>query len=133
MIRRPPRSTRTDTLFPYTTLFRSNHRRAAYGQRASYEELSIAPVPLEARDCPDKALVKAAKADWDKALKLGEKHGFRNAQTPVIAPTGTIGLVMDCDTTGIDPAFAIVKFTKLAGGGYIQIINRAVPERTNNR
>src|SRR3546814_1933471 len=83
-----------------------NHRRAAYGQRASYEELSIAPVPLEARDCPDKALVKAAKAAWDKALKLGEKHGFRNAQTTVIAPTGTIGLVMDCDTTGIEPDFA---------------------------
>src|SRR3546814_330050 len=100
----------------------------AYGQRASYEELSIAPVPLEARDCPDKALVKAAKAAWDKALKLGEKHGFRNAQTTVIAPTGTIGLVMDCDTTGIEPDFAIVKFKKLAGGGYFKIINRAVPE-----
>src|SRR3546814_4212191 len=80
-----------------------NHRRAAYGQRASYEALSTAPVPLQAHDCPDKALVKAAKGAWDKALKLGEKHGFRNAQTTVIAPTGTIGLVMDCDTTGIEP------------------------------
>ena len=105
-----------------------NHRRAAYGQRASYEELSIAPVPLEPRDCPDKALIKAAKNAWDKALKLGEKHGYRNAQTTVIAPTGTIGLVMDCDTTGIEPDFAIVKFKTLAGGGYFKIINRTVPE-----
>jgi ribonucleoside-diphosphate reductase alpha chain len=105
-----------------------NHRRAAYGQRASYEELSIAPVPLEPRDCPDKALIKAAKTAWDKALKQGERFGFRNAQTTVIAPTGTIGLVMDCDTTGIEPDFAIVKFKKLAGGGYFKIINRTVPE-----
>src|SRR3546814_3669795 len=103
-----------------------NHRRAAYGQRASYEALSTAPVPLQAHDCPDKALVKAAKGAWDKALKLGEKHGFRNAQTTVIAPTGTIGLVMDCDTTGIEPDFAIVKFKKLAGGGYFKLkIGRA--------
>src|SRR3546814_18903442 len=79
-----------------------NHRRAAYGQRASYEALSTAPVPLQAHDCPDKALVKAAKGAWDKALKLGEKHGFRNAQTTVIAPTGTIGLAMDCTPTGHD-------------------------------
>src|SRR3546814_15245611 len=99
-----------------------NHRRAAYGQRASYEELSIAPVPLEARDCPDKALVKAAKAAWDKALKLGEKHGFRNAQTTVIAPTGPLGLVMDCDTPGIEPDFAIVKFHNLACCGQFKII-----------
>jgi ribonucleoside-diphosphate reductase alpha chain len=105
-----------------------NHRHAAYGQRATYEELSITPVPLEARDCPDKALVKAAKSAWDKALKLGERYGYRNAQTTVIAPTGTIGLVMDCDTTGIEPDFAIVKFKKLAGGGYFKIINRTVPE-----
>ncbi|MGF1630077.1 MAG: vitamin B12-dependent ribonucleotide reductase [Kiloniellaceae bacterium] len=105
-----------------------NHRRAAYGQRASYEELSIAPVPLEPRDCPDKALIKAAKTAWDKALKQGERFGYRNAQTTVIAPTGTIGLVMDCDTTGIEPDFAIVKFKKLAGGGYFKIINRTVPE-----
>ena len=69
-----------------------------------------------------------AKAAWDKALTLGEQHGYRNAQATVIAPTGTIGLVMDCDTTGIEPDFALVKFKKLAGGGYFKIINRAVPE-----
>ena len=61
-------------------------------------------------------------------MALGEKHGYRNAQATVIAPTGTIGLVMDCDTTGIEPDFALVKFKKLAGGGYFKIINRAVPE-----
>src|SRR6185503_714569 len=73
-------------------------------------------------------LSEHAKRAWDLALKLGEKHGYRNAQTSVIAPTGTIGLVMDCDTTGIEPDFALVKFKKLAGGGYFKIINRAVPE-----
>ena len=66
---------------------------------------------------------------WNEALELGEKHGFRNAQASVIAPTGTIGLVMDCDTTGIEPDFALVKFKKLAGGGYFKIINRSVPAR----
>ena len=105
-----------------------NHRRAAYGHRAGYEDLSIAPVALEARTCPDNSLIKAAKQAWDKALNLGKRHGFRNAQATVIAPTGTIGLVMDCDTTGIEPDFAIVKFKKLAGGGYFKIINRTVPE-----
>ncbi|MEQ8354203.1 MAG: vitamin B12-dependent ribonucleotide reductase [Kiloniellaceae bacterium] len=105
-----------------------NHRQAAYGHRANYEQLSIVPVPLEIRSCPDKSLIKAAKKAWDKALKLGERYGYRNAQTTVIAPTGTIGLVMDCDTTGIEPDFAIVKFKKLAGGGYFKIINRTVPE-----
>src|SRR5881397_173677 len=69
-----------------------------------------------------------SKAAWDKAIALGEQHGYRNAQATVIAPTGTIGLVMDCDTTGIEPDFALVKFKKLAGGGYFKIINRAVPE-----
>jgi ribonucleoside-diphosphate reductase alpha chain len=68
------------------------------------------------------------KAAWDKALASASKHGYRNAQVSVIAPTGTIGLVMDCDTTGIEPDFALVKFKKLAGGGYFKIINRAVPE-----
>ena len=68
------------------------------------------------------------RAAWDRAIALGEKHGYRNAQSTVIAPTGTIGLVMDCDTTGIEPDFALVKFKKLAGGGYFKIINRAVPE-----
>ena len=85
------------------------------------------PVPLDSANCPDQALVAAARAAWDQALALGEKHGYRNAQATVIAPTGTIGLVMDCDTTGIEPDFAIVKFKKLAGGGYFKIINNLVP------
>ncbi|TCL09636.1 ribonucleoside-diphosphate reductase class II [Shimia isoporae] len=104
-----------------------NHRRAAYGKDQGYEELAVKPVPLDHANCPDQALVKLAKASWDEALTLGEKHGYRNAQTSVIAPTGTIGLVMDCDTTGIEPDFALVKFKKLAGGGYFKIINRSVP------
>ena len=104
-----------------------NHRRACYGGSAGYEGLSIPPVPLDAANCPDPRLVAAARESWDAALALGEKHGFRNAQATVIAPTGTIGLVMDCDTTGIEPDFALVKFKKLAGGGYFKIINRAVP------
>ncbi len=86
------------------------------------------PVPLDHAACPDQTLIAHAKAAWDKALALGEQHGYRNAQATVIAPTGTIGLVMDCDTTGIEPDFALVKFKKLAGGGYFKIINRAVPE-----
>src|SRR5260221_10284372 len=105
-----------------------NHRGAAYGETAGYEELSVKPVALDAANCPDQALVTAAKRAWDKALEFGELFGFRNAQATVIAPTGTIGLVMDCDTTGIEPDFALVKFKKLAGGGYFKIINRAVPE-----
>ncbi|SIQ06389.1 ribonucleoside-diphosphate reductase class II [Rhizobium sp. RU20A] len=105
-----------------------NHRRAAHGQTSGYEGLSVNPVALVHGDCPDQDLVAHATAAWDKALELGEKHGYRNAQTTVIAPTGTIGLVMDCDTTGIEPDFALVKFKKLAGGGYFKIINAAVPE-----
>ncbi len=105
-----------------------NHRRAAHGKSSGYEGLSVNPVALIHGDCPDEDLIVHAKAAWDKALELGEKHGYRNAQTTVIAPTGTIGLVMDCDTTGIEPDFALVKFKKLAGGGYFKIINRAVPE-----
>ncbi|MBV9862929.1 MAG: vitamin B12-dependent ribonucleotide reductase [Alphaproteobacteria bacterium] len=105
-----------------------NHRRAAHGQAAGYEGLSVAPVPLDAANCPDRPLAEAARTAWDEALSLGEKHGFRNAQVTVIAPTGTIGLVMDCDTTGIEPDFALVKFKKLAGGGYFKIINRMVPQ-----
>jgi ribonucleoside-diphosphate reductase alpha chain len=105
-----------------------NHRRAAYGEAQGYEQLSVTPVPLQATHCPDQTLVRHAQAAWDKALSLGEQHGYRNAQATVIAPTGTIGLVMDCDTTGIEPDFALVKFKKLAGGGYFKIINRAVPE-----
>lgn len=105
-----------------------NHRRAAHGQSAGYEKLAVNPVPLVAADCPEPTLMEHARAAWDRALELGEKHGYRNAQATVIAPTGTIGLVMDCDTTGIEPDFALVKFKKLAGGGYFKIINRAVPE-----
>ncbi|RXG88474.1 vitamin B12-dependent ribonucleotide reductase [Bradyrhizobium zhanjiangense] len=104
-----------------------NHRRAAHGEASGYEALSVNPVPLDHASCPQQDLVAHAKAAWDAALALGEQHGYRNAQTTVIAPTGTIGLVMDCDTTGIEPDFALVKFKKLAGGGYFKIINRAVP------
>jgi ribonucleoside-diphosphate reductase alpha chain len=105
-----------------------NHRRAAHGEHQGYEGLSTPPVPLDGDECPDQPLVAAARAAWDAALALGEQHGFRNAQVTVIAPTGTIGLVMDCDTTGIEPDFALVKFKKLAGGGYFKIINRLVPQ-----
>ncbi|HCC24392.1 MAG TPA: vitamin B12-dependent ribonucleotide reductase, partial [Holosporales bacterium] len=105
-----------------------NHRRAAYGEHEGYEGLEIAPVPLEEKDCPCPVLLKASRHAWDRALELGKKYGYRNAQTTCIAPTGTIGLVMDCDTTGIEPDFATVKFKKLAGGGYFKIINRLVPQ-----
>lgn len=105
-----------------------NHARAACGETEGYEDLSVLPVPLDIDNCEDKGLVKAAKKAWESALMLGEKYGFRNAQATCIAPTGTIGLVMDCDTTGIEPDFAIVKFKKLAGGGYFKIINQQVPE-----
>ena len=104
-----------------------NHRNAAYSKSDGYEDLSILPVALDRENCKDKVLAEAAKEAWDQALELGKAHGFRNAQTTVIAPTGTIGLVMDCDTTGIEPDFALVKFKKLAGGGYFKIINRMVP------
>ena len=103
-----------------------NHRRAAHG-KTDFEGVNVAPVILDAANCPDKTLVGLARAAWDEALSMGEKHGFRNAQATVIAPTGTIGLVMDCDTTGIEPDFALVKFKKLAGGGYFKIINQSVP------
>ncbi len=104
-----------------------NHRNAALGNTEGYEELAIKPVPLDRDNCPDQDLVMLAQSSWNNALAEGEKYGFRNAQTSVIAPTGTIGLVMDCDTTGIEPDFALVKFKKLAGGGYFKIINRSVP------
>ncbi|GGL64248.1 vitamin B12-dependent ribonucleotide reductase [Wenxinia marina] len=104
-----------------------NHRRAAYGETDGYEAMNVNPVPFDAANCPDQRLVALAKSSWDEALSLGEKNGYRNAQVSVIAPTGTIGLVMDCDTTGIEPDFALVKFKKLAGGGYFKIINRSVP------
>src|ERR1700733_11356043 len=105
-----------------------NHRRAAHGALDGYEGLAVRPVAFDARQCPDQGIAIAAARAWDRALTLGEQHGYRNAQATVVAPTGTIGLVMDCDTTGIEPDFALVKFKKLAGGGYFKIINRAVPE-----
>src|SRR5262245_29237112 len=104
-----------------------NHRRAAYdADPREYEGLSIKPVGIDATYCPD-YLLKAAREESDRMVELGEKHGYRNAQVTVIAPTGTIALVMDCDTTGIEPDFALVKFKKLAGGGYFKIINQSVP------
>jgi ribonucleoside-diphosphate reductase alpha chain len=109
-----------------------NHRRAAHGERNRLREgraprrcRSTTPASRRRRATP--RLSAHAKRAWDQALALGEQHGYRNAQATVIAPTGTIGLVMDCDTTGIEPDFALVKFKKLAGGGYFKIINRAVP------
>src|SRR6185295_6607707 len=109
-----------------------NHRRAAYGERSGYEKVATPPVPLDHAACPDQRLFAHAKAAWDRALTLGEKHGYRNAQATVIAPTGTIGLVMDCDTTGVEPDFALVKFKKLSGGGYFKIINQSVPVALRN-
>lgn len=104
-----------------------NHRAAAWGKTEGYEALNVNPVALDQVNCPDETLVALSKSIWDETLALGEKYGYRNAQTTVIAPTGTIGLVMDCDTTGIEPDFALVKFKKLAGGGYFKIINQSVP------
>lgn len=104
-----------------------NHRRAAYHAPASeYEGLSIPPQGIDETRCPA-YLLEAARAAWDSAQRNGEAYGYRNAQVTVIAPTGTIGLLMDCDTTGIEPDFALVKFKKLAGGGYFKIINQSVP------
>jgi len=105
-----------------------NHLRAAEGAGDGYEALQTLPVPLDHANCPDQRLIAHAVSAWRRALELGERHGYRNAQATVIAPTGTIGLVMDCDTTGIEPDFALVKFKKLAGGGYFKIINQAAPE-----
>jgi ribonucleoside-diphosphate reductase alpha chain len=110
-----------------------NHRRAARGEKTGYEKVATPPVRLDHAACQGLTgnyprLVEHAMRAWDRALALGEEHGYRNAQATVVAPTGTIGLVMDCDTTGIEPDFALVKFKKLAGGGYFKIINRAVPE-----
>src|SRR5579871_782803 len=105
-----------------------NHRRAARGEASGYEKMSIAPVPLDVMAIKQKDLAEAAARAWDDALAMGKEFGFRNAQASVTATTGTIGLVMDCDTTGIEPDFALVKFKTLAGGGYFKIINRCVPE-----
>ncbi len=103
-----------------------NHRAAAYDASEAYENLEIKPMGINAKYCPDYLLTAATKA-WDGAVQMGEKYGYRNAQATVIAPTGTIGLVMDCDTTGIEPDFALVKFKKLSGGGYFKIINQSIP------
>jgi ribonucleoside-diphosphate reductase alpha chain len=108
-----------------------NHRAAAYDAEQAYVGLSIKPQGIKAKDCPDYLLNAACKA-WDDAVEYGEKYGYRNAQTTVIAPTGTIGLVMDCDTTGVEPDFALVKFKKLSGGGYFKIINQSVPQALAN-
>jgi ribonucleoside-diphosphate reductase alpha chain len=108
-----------------------NHRAAAYDAEDAYVGLSIKPMGIKAKYCPDYLLTAACKA-WDDAVEMGEKYGYRNAQTTVIAPTGTIGLVMDCDTTGVEPDFALVKFKKLSGGGYFKIINQSVPQALKN-
>jgi ribonucleoside-diphosphate reductase alpha chain len=107
-----------------------NHRLAAY-DADEYEGLSLKPQGIKVKDCPD-YLLKAACNAWDDAVEMGEKYGYRNAQSTVIAPTGTIGLVMDCDTTGVEPDFALVKFKKLSGGGYFKIINQSVPVALRN-
>ncbi|MCH8151482.1 MAG: adenosylcobalamin-dependent ribonucleoside-diphosphate reductase [Planctomycetes bacterium] len=114
-----------------------NHRRAAYGVRRDsddYEGLPIRPVPINhdllragrSNIANAEELLNRATLAWDDALQLGEKFGYRNAQTTVIAPTGTIGLLMDCDTTGGEPDFALTKFKKLAGGGYFKIANQSL-------
>ena len=108
-----------------------NHRAAAYDAQDAFEGIEIKPQGINAKYCPDYLLTAAIKA-WDEAVQLGEKNGYRNAQTTVIAPTGTIGLVMDCDTTGVEPDFALVKFKKLSGGGYFKIINQSVPAALRN-
>lgn len=104
-----------------------NHRRAAYNAPADeYEKIAVKPVGLDPHACPV-YLLRAARGAWDRALELGEIYGYRNAQTTLLAPTGTIGLLMDCATTGVEPDFALVKFKKLAGGGYFKIVNEGVP------
>ena len=108
-----------------------NHRAAAYDAAEAYEGLEIKPLGINAKYCPD-YMLKAATIAWDEAVQLGEKYGYRNAQATVIAPTGTIGLVMDCDTTGVEPDFALVKFKKLSGGGYFKIINQSIPAALKN-
>ena len=108
-----------------------NHRYAAYNTPLAFEGLGIKPVCIDEKYCPD-YLLKSACNSWDKAVQWGEKYGFRNAQSTVIAPTGTIGLLMDCDTTGIEPDFALVKYKKLSGGGYFKIVNNTVPIALKN-
>ena len=101
-----------------------NHRRAAYDER-EFEGVGTTVSTIDPAHCPAD-LLDAARQAWDRALELGGQHGYRNAQASVLAPTGTIGLVMDCDTTGVEPDFALVKFKKLAGGGYFKIANQSI-------
>jgi ribonucleoside-diphosphate reductase alpha chain len=108
-----------------------NHRAAAYDAQDAYEGIEIKPMGINAKYCPEDLLASATRA-WDTAVQMGEQYGYRNAQTTVIAPTGTIGLVMDCDTTGVEPDFALVKFKKLSGGGYFKIINQSIPTALRN-
>jgi ribonucleoside-diphosphate reductase alpha chain len=103
-----------------------NHRRAAQDAPSEeYEGISHYVMSIDPAKAPH-PLVQAARRVWDVALEAGESHGFRNAQATVLAPTGTIGLLMDCDTTGVEPDFALVKFKKLAGGGYFKIANQSI-------
>ena len=103
-----------------------NHRRAAYGaDQFEFDGVSKMVVGIDQEVCPADMLEQAHKA-WDSAVELGVEHGYRNAQATVLAPTGTIGLLMDCDTTGVEPDFALVKFKKLAGGGYFKIANQSI-------
>jgi ribonucleoside-diphosphate reductase alpha chain len=109
-----------------------NHRRAAYAApEEEFEKLSVTPMPIAA-DCVPGYLLNAARQSWDRALELGERNGYRNAQTTLLAPTGTIGLLMECDTTGVEPDFALVKFKKLAGGGYFKIANQSIEPTLRN-
>ena len=104
-----------------------NHRRASYdAPDEEYEGLTVTPMGINSKKCP-KDLLDAARGAWDRALRGGEEHGYRNAQTTVIAPTGTIGLVMNCDTTGVEPQFSLIQYKTLAGGGSMRIINNGVP------
>ncbi|MCH8128673.1 MAG: adenosylcobalamin-dependent ribonucleoside-diphosphate reductase, partial [Acidobacteria bacterium] len=103
-----------------------NHRRAARNApQTDYDGVSHHVSGIDPEACPEE-LVATARESWDRAVQLGEEHGYRNAQATTLAPTGTIGLLMDCDTTGIEPDFALVKFKKLAGGGYFKIANRSI-------
>jgi len=109
-----------------------NHRRAAFNAPADeYEKLTVKPVPIDPEHTPA-YLLAVARESWNEALEMGEKYGYRNAQTTLLAPTGTIGLQMDCATTGVEPDFALVKFKKLAGGGYFRIVNEAIPVALQN-
>ncbi len=104
-----------------------NHRRVAFNADSNeYEKLSVVPQGINPQYAPA-YLLSAARENWNEVVDMGEKYGYRNAQTTLLAPTGTIGLLMDCATTGVEPDFALVKFKKLAGGGYFKIANEAVP------